>query len=114
MLKEEHLQDANAIFCDIHEEGVLAGQLLGGCIGDEVGIRQYISSMIDICVTCVELLAEAARSYPQSAYAALMHSLLCKWSYIEWVVEGSEEEYCHLCNAIHHVLTPAMLGRERF
>ena len=63
-------------------------------------------------VRCVELLAGAARSYPQSAYAAFTHSLSCEWLYLQRVVGSCEEEYCCLCDAIHQVFfTPLVLGR---
>ena len=38
VVKDQHLQDTKAIFCDLQVEVVLAGRLLGGCVGDEVGI----------------------------------------------------------------------------
>ena len=38
VVKEQHLQDAKDILCDLHVEVVLAGLLLGGCVGDEAGI----------------------------------------------------------------------------
>ena len=57
VVKEQHLQDARVIFCDLQVEVVLAGCFLGGCVGDEAGIRQYISGKMDMWVRCVELLA---------------------------------------------------------
>ena len=38
VVKEQHLQDARAIFSDLQVEVVLAGRYLGGCVGDEVGV----------------------------------------------------------------------------
>ena len=78
----------------------------------EAGVRQYVSGKINLWVRCVELLARAARSYPQSAYAAFTHSLSCKWLYFQRVMEGCEEEYCRLRDVIHQVFTPAVLGRK--
>ena len=83
MVKEQHLQDAKAIFSDLKVEVVRASCFLGGCISDEEGIRQYISDKIDMWVRYVEQLAGAARSYPQSAYAAFTHSLRREWLYLQ-------------------------------
>ena len=93
-------------------EVVLASRFLGGCVGDEGGVRQYVSDKVDAWVKCVERLAGAAKSYPQSAYAAFTHSLSCEWSYLQRVVKGHEDEYCRLRDAIHQVFTPAVLRRE--
>ena len=42
VVKEQHLQDARTIFSDLQVEVVLSGRFLGGCVSDEVGVRQYI------------------------------------------------------------------------
>ena len=106
LVKEQHLQDAKPIFCDLQVEVVLGGHFLGGCVSDEVGVRQYVSGKIDMWVRCIELLAGAARSHPQSPYAALTHSLSCEWSYLQRFVKG-----CRLRDTVHQVFPPAMLGR---
>ena len=38
VVKQQHLQDTKAIFCYLKVEVVLTDPLLGGCIGDEVGV----------------------------------------------------------------------------
>ena len=35
VVKEQHLQDAKAFFCDLQVEVVLAGRFLGGCVGND-------------------------------------------------------------------------------
>ena len=39
-------------------------------------------------------------------------TLSCEWSYLQRVIEGYDEEYFRLRDAIQHVFTPAVLGRE--
>ena len=101
-----------AIFCDLQVEIVFAGHILGGCFGDRAGVQQYISCKIDMWVRCVELLAGTTRSYLQLAYAAFIHSFLCKWSYLQQVVESCDKEYCHLGDGIHQVFSPDVRGRN--
>ena len=93
-------------------EVVFDGLILGGCFGDGAGVQQYISGKIDMWVRYVELLAGTNRFYLQSAYAAFMHSFLCKWSYLQQVVESCDKEYFHLGDGIHQVFSPDVLGRD--
>ena len=74
VVKEQHLQEAKAIFFDLQVEVVLASRFLGSCVGDEAGVRQYTSDKVDEWVRSVERLAGAAKSYPQSAYDACIPS----------------------------------------
>ena len=83
IVKEQHLQEAKAIFSDLQVEVVLVSCFLGGCVGDEAGVRQYVSDKVHAWVRCVERLAGAAKSYPQSVYAVCIHSLSCEWSYLQ-------------------------------
>ena len=60
----------------------------------------------------MECLAEAARSYPQSAYAAFTHSLSAEWTYLQCVVTGCGNEYISLRYTIQSLFPPAVFGRE--
>ena len=112
VVKEEQFREAQDVFADLQVEVVLVGRFLGSCIGNDEGIRQYVQGKVDLWVGGAEQLAEVARAYPQSAYCAFTHSLSCEWSYLQRVIEGYDEEYFHLCDAIQHVFTPAVLGRQ--
>ena len=112
VVKEEHFQEAQDVFADLQVEVVLVGRFLGSCIGNDEGIRQSVQGKVDLWVGGVEQLAEVAKAYPQSAYCAFTHSLSCEWSYLQRVIEGYDEGYFRLCDAIQHVFTPAVLGRE--
>ena len=57
VVKEQHLQEAKALFSDLQVEVVLASRFLGGCVGDEAGVRQYVSDKVDAWVRGVEQLA---------------------------------------------------------
>ena len=67
VVKEQHLQEAKALFSDLQVEVVLASHFLDGYVGDEAGVRQYVSDKVDTWVRGVEQLARAAKSYSQSA-----------------------------------------------
>ena len=57
-------------------------------------------------------LVKALRHYPRSAHAAFIHSLSCKWTYLQHVVTGCDDKYILLRDTIEKVFTPALLGRE--
>ena len=64
MVEEELFREAQFIFADLEVGVVLVGRFLGGCIGNDEGIRQYVQGKIDLWVGGIEQLAAAARAYP--------------------------------------------------
>ena len=89
----------------------LSSHFLGGCIGDEAGVKAYVEKVASRTASVARLSA-AAKPYPHAAYCALTHSLTSEWTYLQGVVSGCDEEYASLRDALQHVFTPALLGRE--
>ncbi len=112
VVKEQHFDAAQRLFADLQVTVVLASRFLGGCVGRETEVHEYVRAKVKGWVTGVERLAQAARVYPQSAYAAFTHSLSCEWTYLQRVVSGCDDDYAPLRETIQRVFTPAVLGRE--
>ena len=79
---------------------VPASPFLGGCVGHKSEVYEFVHSKVRGWVDGVECLAKAAHRYPQSAYAAFIHSLSCEWTYLQHVVTGCDDEYILLCDTI--------------
>ena len=88
IIKEDQFQKATALFADLQVEAVLAGRFVGGCIGNEEGIRRYMQQKINMWAKGIEQLGGAARAYSQSAYFAFIHPVSCEWSYFQRDTEG--------------------------
>ena len=112
VVKDRYFCEAQSLFADMDVAVVIASRFLGGCIGRESEVHAFVCSKVESWVVCVEPLAKAARTYPQSAYAAFTHSLSCEWTYLQRVVTGCDDEYIPLRNVVQRVFTPALLGRE--
>ena len=56
----------------------------------------------------VGVLAEAAKLYPQAAFAALSKSLQFQRSYMQRVVPNCESCFEILCNALNDIFWPAL------
>ena len=74
----------------------LSSRFLGGCIGDEAGVKAYAEEKVVSWAASVVRLSAAPKSYPHMAYCALTRSLTSEWTYLQRVVSGCDEEYAPL------------------
>ena len=112
VVKEPLLETARNLFSDLEVDVVTASRFLGGCVGNEEEIHQYVRSKVDLWTKHVERLAQAARAYPQSCYAAFTRSLSCEWAFLQRVVGDCDEEYVPLRDVVKTIFIPSVLGRE--
>ena len=111
-MKPGLLSAAQALFEHLQVDVRLSSRFLGGCIGDEAGVKAYVEEKVASWTASVARLSAAAKSYPHAAYCALTRSLTSEWTYLQRVVSGCDEEYAPLRDALQRVFTPALLGRE--
>ena len=78
------------LFEKLNVEGVLASRFLGGGVGSEEGVQDFVRNKVSFWIEAVKRLADAAVSYPQSAYSAFTKSLSMEWMYLQRVVSGCE------------------------
>lgn len=112
VVKEQFFGRAKELFDQLNVEVVLANRFLGGCIGREDGVRDFVGAKVTFWVGAIKRLAEAAATYPQSAYSAFTKSLSMEWTHLQRVVSGCDELYVPLRDAIQGYLTPSLFGRE--
>ena len=89
LVKEQHFEEAHRVFFDLEVEvSSTCCRFLGGYVGREVDVHEYVRQRVEAWVKRVECLASAVRAYPQSAYAAFTCSLSCEWMYMQRVCGG--------------------------
>ena len=66
--------------------------ILGGCIGAEDCVRDFIKKKVSLWGECVKCLSKATKAYPQAAYSVFTRSLSCDRAYVQRVIKGNEEK----------------------
>ena len=103
-------QPAEVLFKKLNVEVVLASRFLGGFVGSEEGVQDFVFNKVSFWIEAGKRLADAAVSYPQSAYSAFTKSLSMEWMYLQRVVSGLEELCIPLRRTIQNHLTPSLFG----
>ena len=96
VVKERLYDQAKALFADLQVNIVLSSRFLGGCVGHQDGVQDYVRSKVQGWIDAVCCLANAAKNYPQSAHSAFTHSLSNEWTYVQRVIDCDAEEYAPL------------------
>ena len=84
---------------------------LGAAIGTPHYIYSYVADKVTSWVTQVERLSTFAGTQPQSAYAAFVHSLRGKWTFLCRTMLEIGPYLVPVNNAVTDKLIPAMLQR---
>jgi hypothetical protein len=82
---------------------------VGGFLGTEEALSQWLEPKIQQWVSGVESLAQVAKRYPQTAYAGLAMSLQQEWQYLQRVVPGCGAAFQPIEDALRDVFIPALL-----
>jgi hypothetical protein len=82
---------------------------LGGFLGTEAALSEWLGPQIAQWVGGVESLAKVARRYPPTAYAGLVKSLQQEWQYLQRVVPDCGAAFEPVEEAIRSVFLPALL-----
>lgn len=105
-------EEAEAIFQDLNAGIVRAKRFLGGMIGPASNKKSYVKEKVEKWVGYVEKFTLAAKKSPQAAHAAFTKSLQCEWAFVQRAIQGCEEEYLPLRDAIRSQFMPALMGQE--
>ena len=112
LVKEEHAEEAKTAFEHTDVKITTIGKrYLGGAIGNDSFIEEYIEEKVIEWVGQVERLSTFAKSQPHASFAAFTHGLVHKWVYLCRVLEISEHQLQPLENAIQQSFLPALTGR---
>ena len=85
---------------------------LGAALGTDDYCRQYVSLKMEDWCREVRQLAQFAHSQPQAAYAAFVHGLRHKWSFIARTMPNTASLFQPLEEVITCRLIPAITGRQ--
>mmetsp|Transcript_5646 Transcript_5646/g.7859 ORF Transcript_5646/g.7859 Transcript_5646/m.7859 type:complete len:630 (+) Transcript_5646:456-2345(+) len=113
VVKPEFVGQAQELFADLQIPVVSSGKHLGGCVGDEGEMLDFVKKKVARWVKCVEFLAEAARKHPHEAYTSSTKSLQSEWRFLQRLIPGSSPCFKELEDVIAYVVfIPALVGRR--
>ena len=113
LVKPPFEAEAREIFKDTAIQIMVDGcHHLGAALGTDDYCRQYIASKVEDWCHEVKQLAQFAHTQPQAAYAAFVHGLRHKWSFIARTMPNTNSLFQPLEEVITHHLIPATTGRQ--
>lgn len=110
VVSPEYQEKATELFGPLGVKVVLGCRFLGGFIGEETAKKQYLNNKMMTWIELVNKLSIIAASQPQAAFAALLKSLQCEWTYFQRVLPNCEEAFLQLEEALRNTFLPAMFG----
>ena len=111
IVKPEHLSPAESLFADTNITVRVEGQQhLGAALGSRAFAEEYISKKVTDWVSEIALLSEIAQTRPHSAYCALTHGLIGRWTYVMRTIPDIASLLAPLEDAIRLHLIPALTG----
>ena len=114
VVKEEHIEEAKTAFRQTDVNITTIGKCyLGGAIGNESFIREFIGGKVIEWVGEVERLSIFAKSQPHASFAAFTHGLVHRWVYLCRVLEIPDHQLQPLENAIQQKFLPALTGTTK-
>jgi len=69
---------------------VTGSKYVGGYVGSEQDLDEWLSEKVMKWVNSVNCLASAAEQFPHSAHTVLTKSLQHEWGYIQRIIAGTE------------------------
>ena len=112
VVKEEHEKSAKEVFGDTDIHITTHGKRhLGAALGSNTFTEEYVNDKVQGWTKDIMNLAEVASSQPHAAYAAYVHGLSSRWSYLLRTVPDIDDLLQPLENAIHQHLIPVLTGR---
>ena len=104
--------EAVAVFGDLGVQVVTGHRFLGGFIESRSEKDEYVMSKVRRWVGHLDVLAEAALTQPQLAYAALSRSLQHEWTFLLRIVPRCGQLFQEIELSLFSRFLPAMFGVE--
>ena len=112
VVKEQVVPLAKQLFGDLDINITTRGQkYLGAALGGEQFVADCINKKIKSWVTEVESMASIAKYQLQAAYAAFIHGITSRWSFLFRTITMMKDHVQPLEEAIRYKLLPAMTGK---
>ena len=110
--KNGNLEEASVTFADSGVNITPTGRpYLGAAIGSQELTIEYVRSKVSKWSFKVALLGDIAKSQQHTAFVALTHRLLSKWTYFSHVIPNIRNELPPLDEGLRSDLLPALTGR---
>ena len=110
--KDPHIAKAQELFGDTQVNITTQGRPhLGAALGSQEFVETYVSDKVQELNNQLLLLADIARTEPQAAYAAFIHSFAHKFSYLCRTIPNIGSQLQLLEDSIRLRLIPALTGR---
>jgi len=110
IVTEDKLARAQLVFADLGFKVVSGARYLGGFIGESASLQPWIAQKVSKWASDVDILATAARAYPQAAYAGLQKSLQQEWQFVQRVTRDVGSHFNPIVKALHGSFLPALFG----
>ena len=112
IVKEQFLDEARRLFEGTNVNITVHGKRhLGAAIGSREYTEQYVGDKVKAWTQELLQLAENATSQPHAAYAAFVHGLSSRWTYLSRTIPEVSDLFQPLEDAIHQVFIPSLTGR---
>ena len=83
---------------------------LGSALGTSTFVDNFASEKIAQWCKEIRILSAIALTQPHAAYAAFIHGLSSKWSYLSRTTPGLSSHFQQLENIIHSDFIPTLTG----
>jgi hypothetical protein len=108
----DFVEIAKEKFIDFKVNVVTSHRFLGGFIGHDDDVNNWLNKKVDMWVKCVNKLASVAQHVPQAAFIAFTKSLQCEWTFIQRVMADAQHYFSPLWLAIQEHFLPNLLGLQ--
>ena len=113
--KREHHEKALSVFKDTGVEITVAGKrYLGGALGSDEFIAEFITKKVEQWIKEVERLSEFAISQPHAAFAAFTHGVRHRWTYLSRVLPIPVVQIQPLEKVIRTAFLPSLTSQSAF
>ena len=82
-------------------------------IGSTKKIDEWLTPQIEKGVAGIQIIGQATKKYPQTAYSRHIQSLQMEWTYLQRVVPGTEAAFAPIKKALTEDFLPALLGDNK-
>jgi hypothetical protein len=106
----ENKAAAESAFADKGFTIVTGHRYLGGFIGDNADLDNWLSKKASAWELTVKDLASVATRYPQTAYTGLQKSLQNEWQFVQRVKPGIAAHFSGIEKALSRNFLPALFG----
>jgi len=107
-----YLEEANLLFSKKSIKIVTGSKYVGGYVGSEQDLDEWLSEKVMKWVKSVNCLASAAEQFPHSAHTVLTKSLQHEWGYIQRIIAGAETYVHPLKEVLMDIFLPKLTSLD--